>query len=151
MRNKDFARRLSWRAESDGRNGASPSLRSSASSPGTLFCLPRAASKLAHKTNTGSDSRCCLSSASQRVPATRSQSSAPGTARPLGERGICRPDGARLATAADRERIEGAMHQSCSLKRIQPSSVPQVYCIAPERRFRSVVNLRPEGSLPRDN
>ena len=36
-------------------NGASPSLRSSASSPGSLSCLLRAASKLAHKTNTGSD------------------------------------------------------------------------------------------------
>src|SRR3989338_7554608 len=68
-------------------NGASPSLRSSDFSSGTLSCSPLAASKLAHKTNTGSDSRCCLSSASQRVPTTRSQSSAPGTARPLGERG----------------------------------------------------------------
>ena len=29
------------------------------------------------------------------------------------------------------------MHQACSLKRIQPSSVPQLYCIEPERRFRA--------------
>ena len=38
---------------------------------------------------------------------------------------------------ADRGRLEGAMHQTCSFKRIEPWSVPQVYCIVPERRFRS--------------
>src|SRR3972149_1367468 len=29
------------------------------------------------------------------------------------------------------------MHQTCSLKRILPSSVLQLYCIVPERRFRA--------------
>jgi len=42
-----------------------------------------------------------------------------------------------LTTAAGRERVEGAMHQACSVKRMEPWSVPQAYCIAPERRFRS--------------
>lgn len=45
--------------------------------------------------------------------------------------------GTGLTTAAAWERIEGAMHQACSFKRIQPWSVPQLYCIAPERRFRA--------------
>ena len=51
------------------------------------------------------------------------------------------------ADVAARERIEGAMHQSCSFKRIQPLSVPQVYCIAAERRFRAACQP-PAGSAP---
>ena len=58
------------------------------------------------------------------------------SANPLALRGVgCGKKG--YDGAADRERIEGAMHQACSLKRIQPSSVPQLYCIEPERRFRA--------------
>jgi len=49
--------------------------------------------------------------------------------------------GTRLTDTAARERIEGATHQACSVKRIQPWSVPQLYCIAPERHFQAACEI----------
>ncbi len=80
-------------------NGASPSLRSSDFSSGTLSCSPRAASKLAHKTNTGSDSRCChprLRREFQRLGVNLPLQGRPG---PWEKEGATGSEGARKRTA----------------------------------------------------